>query len=564
MGSAQYSAPSTPQQYLFSHEKLGHIVGWTRGSDVVQFRGIPYASIPGRFRQSILTSSLPSQPFEATNAGPYCPQPFQPYFEHWKAPLPIDWPVLETPRPEEFECLNLSLTIPRSSLESTGKKMPVLLFIHGGAFVCGSQCIQLSGREVFDGTRIVRHSIELGKDIIVATINYRVGPLGFLACRQLSELNEKHGEAVGNYGLHDQARAIEWLSNFVAGFGGDPNNITIQGTSAGAASCHLQCTFPERKFQRAILASGTALGIGPMPLEFHQKIYDRVVESVTRTSSSDNALEQLLSCNTSVLTDDIPWTVCHPLIEDTFIHRSSYIGAPRDDGAPDIMVGATAFEEDLCQLFLMDFDKGEPKSDGDILKQLQSTVETNHTFVDNNMFPDQFSNVFKAYNVQEIMASPSKHIEGISSLLGNILFDFPTLYLPIATYKSGSSSRIWLYRYSITNTYPASHSYRKAHHGVNDLLLFNPAPEMIPEEDRASWGAGVLQTQRSWIEFANGESPWTPVRRDLSLDSVSNLGPIFHFADHGKSREFDTLRECVGEYLVKRYNSILQISRLSI
>ena len=495
---------------------------------------------------------------------PYCPQPFQPYFEYWKAPLPIDWPILDPPKAEEFECLNLSLTVPRSALDSTGSKLPVLVFIHGGAFVGGSQCIQLSGREVFDGTGIVRHSIEIGKDIIVATINYRVGPLGFLASQQLSELNKKHGEAVGNYGLHDQARAIEWLSNFVAGFGGDPNNITIQGTSAGAASCHLQCIFPERKFQRAILASGTALGIGPMPLDFHQNIYDHAMKAIAPASSSDESFQELLSCDTSVLTDNIPWTVCHPLIEDKFIRKSWCTGAPSDDGSPDIMVGAAAFEEDLCQLLLTDFEKGTMKSDEDILKQLQSTIETNHTFADHKAFPEHFSNVLEAYRLQDVIKSPSKHIGGIASLLGNILFDFPTLYLPLAMYKSGSSSQVWLYRYSITNTYPASHSYRKAHHGVNDLLLFNPAPEMIPEVDRASWDAGVLQTQRSWIEFANGESPWTRVRHDVAVDSVSTLGPIFHFADHGKSREFNTLRECVGEDLAERYNAVLRISRLAM
>ena len=428
----------------------------------------------------------------------------------------------------------------------------------------GSQCIQLSGREVFDGTGIVRHSTEIGKDIIVATINYRVGPLGFLASQQLSELNQRHGEAVGNYGLHDQARAIEWLSEFVAGFGGDPNNITIQGTSAGAASCHLQCIFPERKFQRAILASGTALGIGPMPLDFHQNIYEHVIEAITPINKTDRGFEDLLSCDTSVLTDGFPWTVCHPLIDDIFIRKSWCTGPPSDDGAPDIMVGATAFEEDLCQLLLTDFEKGKVKSDKDILKQLQSTIETNHTFADPKAFPEQFSNVLKVYDLQDAIKSPSKHIDGIASLLGNILFDFPTLYLPLAMYRSGSPSRVWLYRYSITNTYTANHSYRKAHHGVNDLLLFNPAPEMIPEVDRASWDAGVLQTQRSWIEFANGESPWKPVRHDSVVDSISTLGPIFHFADHGKSREFDTLRECVGEDLAKRYNSVLRISRLAM
>ena len=69
MGSIENPALSEPKQHSFNHEKLGHIVGWTRGTDIVQFRGIPFAAIPGRFRQSVLETSLPTQPFLATNAG---------------------------------------------------------------------------------------------------------------------------------------------------------------------------------------------------------------------------------------------------------------------------------------------------------------------------------------------------------------------------------------------------------------------------------------------------------------------------------------------------------------
>jgi hypothetical protein len=69
MGSIGNSAAVKPSKIDFEHEQLGHIVGWTRGTDVVQFRGLPYALIPGRFRQSALNTKLPSQPFLATNPG---------------------------------------------------------------------------------------------------------------------------------------------------------------------------------------------------------------------------------------------------------------------------------------------------------------------------------------------------------------------------------------------------------------------------------------------------------------------------------------------------------------
>ncbi|KAH7142663.1 hypothetical protein B0J13DRAFT_409246, partial [Dactylonectria estremocensis] len=84
---------------------------------------------------------------------------------------------------------------------------------------------------VFDAAGLVRHSIQLGKDINAVSIEYRVGPLGFLASTHLAEYNSKFGKAIGKYGLYDQRRALDWLSGFVSGLGGDPDNITVQETS---------------------------------------------------------------------------------------------------------------------------------------------------------------------------------------------------------------------------------------------------------------------------------------------------------------------------------------------
>jgi carboxylesterase type B len=123
-----------------------------------------------------------------------------------------------------------------------------------------------------------------------------------LASKQLAEYNKKHGEDIGNYGLHDQRRALEWLSDFVGGFGGDPNNVTIHGTSAGGASCHYLSPFPDRRYKRAILASGTFFGIGAVPMEHQQKRFDLLATTVAPGVSEDHALSALLTCETKDLT----------------------------------------------------------------------------------------------------------------------------------------------------------------------------------------------------------------------------------------------------------------------
>ncbi|EXK24392.1 hypothetical protein FOMG_18875 [Fusarium oxysporum f. sp. melonis 26406] len=551
-----------PSKINFEHRRLGQLIGWTRGHDIVQFRGVPYATIPGRFRQSALLSDLPTHPFAATNPGPTCPHPEQPYFEYWEGPLPDEYPDIEPPKTSELECLNLSLTVPRSCVEDPNRKVPVLVFIHGGAFVGGSHAIQLSGREVFDGTDLVRHSIKLGKDIIVVGINYRVGPLGFLASTQLADYNRKFGEDICNYGLHDQRRALEWLSEHLAGFGGDPDNITIQGTSAGASSCHYQSIFPERKFKRAILASGTFFGLGALPLDRHQAIFDRLSGIVAPGVSSDDALQSLLLCNSRELTHSTSWTVCHPLIDGSHVSRSLLSGDSYVDGPPEIMVGFAAFEDELADLFINDPLTMKPKSDAQILESFKSIIMANQVIATPETFPFDKPDVLQSYDISSAVERPSNNLKHWSRLIGNLLFDITSVYTATTFDKHGGDARVWLYRYDATNTYPKSHSYRVAHHGVNDLFLFNVAPEHIPLEDQPSWNATVERTQRVWIDFANGESPWTPWRHESSVETIGAAGPIYTFADNGQSRLYDTMEECVGSKVAQQYQSLLRSSRL--
>ena len=143
------------------------------------------------------------------------------------------------------DCLFLNIFTPAEARE--GQKLPVLVYIHGGGFTggCGHE-------KHFDGPVWPKHGI------IGVTLNYRLGPMGF-AC--LSQLEEEAGHT-GNYGLYDQMTAIQWVKQNIAAFGGDPENITIMGQSAGAASVQMLCQSPltDGLFQKAVMSSGCGLG----------------------------------------------------------------------------------------------------------------------------------------------------------------------------------------------------------------------------------------------------------------------------------------------------------------
>lgn len=156
------------------------------------------------------------------------------------------------------DCLFLNIFAPEGA--TAADKLPVVIAIHGGSFTggCGHE-------KHFDGP------VWPAKGVIGVTLNYRLGPLGFLT---LPELAREAGKT-GNYGLYDQLVGIQWVKDNISAFGGDPHNITVFGQSAGAMSIQLHCLSPlaEGLFQKAIMCSGG--GVSPwMNYAPAEKYYD--------------------------------------------------------------------------------------------------------------------------------------------------------------------------------------------------------------------------------------------------------------------------------------------------
>uniref|UniRef100_UPI003AAB4710 bile salt-activated lipase n=1 Tax=Centroberyx gerrardi TaxID=166262 RepID=UPI003AAB4710 len=203
-------------------------LGFRRHMDV--FKGIPFADIPGRFEKPKRHPGWDGI-LKAT--------------EYRKRCLQVN--LLQTDTRGSEDCLYLNIWVPHGRQVSTD--LPVMVWIYGGGFLTGGSM----GANILDNYLYSGQEIADRGDVIVVTLGYRVGALGFLSSGDAS--------LPGNYGLWDQHAAIAWVHRNIRSFGGDPDNITIFGESAGGASVSFQTLTPHNKglFKRAISQSGVAL-----------------------------------------------------------------------------------------------------------------------------------------------------------------------------------------------------------------------------------------------------------------------------------------------------------------
>lgn len=200
------------------------------------FRGIPYAAPPVGERRWL--SPQPVKPWggvrPAKAFGAIAPQ----------NPMPVPTPGMPAEaEPQDEDCLFLNIWTP--GLDDAHR--PVIVWIHGGAFIIGSGS-ELAVR----GGKLAARG-----DIVLVSINYRLGAVGFI---NLKEITGGKIPATGNEGLLDQVAALEWVHDNITAFGGDPDNITIFGFSAGGMSIGSLMAMPlaRGRFQKAIMESGAA------------------------------------------------------------------------------------------------------------------------------------------------------------------------------------------------------------------------------------------------------------------------------------------------------------------
>ena len=316
------------QPLMRTHVETGDVEATPDGTDLAVYKAIPYAAAPvGDLRWK-------------------APQPAKPWEGVLKAEDVAKWP----PQPEKSyvkydmmseDCLYLSVVTPAKSVDEA---LPVMVFIHGGAF-----------RTEHYGGDLWQSLARRG--VVAVSVEYRAGALGFMAHADLAKESDGHS---GNYGILDQIFALQWVQRNIRNFGGDPSKVTIFGESAGAMSCHILCASPLAKglFRACISQSGAMMS----PLNVVNQMQAQMYGWMFMKSS----IEEMRQMDAKELTgNDVNFQACIPIIDGYVIpepicdlyEKGSYNDVPvlimhnSDEGAVDYdSVSVEQYEQQFSQL----------------------------------------------------------------------------------------------------------------------------------------------------------------------------------------------------------------------
>jgi para-nitrobenzyl esterase len=270
-----FSMNSMADDDTLRHSAAGPIKGQVDANGALSWRGIPYAQAPvGKLRWKAPRAHKPfDEVFTATQFGDMCTQLGTPL-------LDID-PLLYGKAVGSEDCLHLNIWSPpaKAATDQSTRKLPVMVWVHGGSNVGGSSRLYNGG------------NLAVEQDVVVVTINYRLGLLGFFSHPSLRETAETELDKSSNFGILDIIQSLKWIKENIAAFGGDPSNVTLFGESAGAMNTVTLLYSPLGKglFHKAIVQSGS---LRQTPVEVAEQLSD---DDRSEFSSSETAAKILLN-----------------------------------------------------------------------------------------------------------------------------------------------------------------------------------------------------------------------------------------------------------------------------
>ncbi|VVT48974.1 uncharacterized protein SAPINGB_P002042 [Magnusiomyces paraingens] len=443
---------------------------------VDQFRGIQFGEIHRRWTDPRLVTTYPTPTYDATRYGPIAPQPPEDVHGYYAVESSVALPFEEFKIQDEFKLLNLTITRPTTAAGNE-KKLPVAVFIHGGSNATGS-----AANPLYDPSKLVARSIEIGEPIIVVSLQYRLGALGFL-----------YINGQGNWGLKDQRVGLEWVNRFISEFGGDTENISVYGLSAGACDVYYQTLISamapkDQKplFHRVGMMSGVGNTMRLLSIERQKKntleMYKHLIGPSKDEKSVDLELLEKLPVEKIV-----EYGLDHNGIIKVWFGTADGDLFPTDmDLIPDT---ATAFPESVLV--------SDTKDEGLLIKEFVDTIDKDKLHSTLKSLDPVGPKIAATYGISNDMH------DGVMSFYADHLFSYPIHQF--AEYLSNNTKSA-VYRTCFDTLNPFNEIFG-AQHGVDILYLCGTYVGLHPNTHTKA-RAVSQQLQDTWIRFFNTGRAW--------------------------------------------------------
>lgn len=407
--------------------------------DISIYKGIPFASCPVRF--------APPEDAKPWTDTLVCEE---------YGPIPVQAGMNEDQTMSE-DCLNLNVWTPAKSGD---EKLPVYVWIYGGGFAMGSNT-----SPSYDGTNFAKDGV------VTVNFNYRVNAVGFFASQ---ETFDKYG-TTGNWGLLDQIKALEWVQENIEAFGGDPNNVTIGGESAGSYSTSGLIASPlaEGLFKRAIMESGSMIGI-PGNNSYSRGDLDRSIEVCNEMAftfgadDSKQGLAKMRKADARVISQLSP-------LETDFTKTPAYFTLPVFDGhvMPEDLMSAVQDKKINKVDLLWGFNKNE----GSVFIPADRT-DGNYEMLANRMFgSSQAQKVMDRFPIDD----ENDATERARQILGYGMFS--AVMKPFGDSLSEMGGNVYAYNFDYAGA-ADKEAGLGASHGSEIIYAFGNLPEDATEAEK--------------------------------------------------------------------------------
>jgi carboxylesterase type B len=361
---------------------------------------------------------------------------------------------------------------------------------------------------------------QFGTPIVLVQIGYRLGPLGFAASEDLASENPQsvmtdydHTTGVplpstGNYGFVDQRNALEWVRDHIRDFGGDPSNVTAFGISAGSASVHYHILTGAPLFDRAIMMSGSAPSLGPLPFKLYQKEWQKLcAKSGIREVNAEKRLERLRSLKPEQIIENYTTAAMGPMADGVLLPPSWNLG------------------EHLPPSRCKSIVTGDTQVEGIIFDGLCKHLPQAKAFCHHFGFVSE-SMPYEAYR------------DAMRLFLSAVMFQIPNFGV-----AESFGQHSYLYHFEEPSPYPGP-MFGISYHGQCALFMYNNESEKYSAPAKRT----AVELARIWTVFAYGREPWETysqsqrfmrfgpgggaTMKDISSDDIREYGYLDWCRDH--------------------------------